>query len=55
MFNHGDYIRLRALASATDWNQVHEDDIDVYALNITNKTFSLAKECVPNKLSQFAS
>ena len=55
MFNQGDYDRLIALASATDWNQVHEDDIDVNALNITNKTFSLAKECIPNNLSQLAS
>ena len=55
MFNQGDYDRLMALVSATDWNQVHEDDIDVNALNITNKTFSLAKECIPNNLSQFAS
>ena len=48
-YDHGDYGRLRALTSLTDWNQLHDDDTDVYALNTTNKVLSLAKECIPNK------
>ena len=49
-YDHGKYNRLRALASTTEWTQVHDDNIDVYALNITNKVMSLAKECIPNKI-----
>ena len=32
-----------------DWASLRSDDINIYANNITEKIFSLSKECIPNK------
>ena len=43
-----DYDHMRALASITTWHSLQDDDVDKYALNLTNKTLHIAKECIPN-------
>ena len=43
-----DYDHMRALASITTWHSLQDDDVDNYALNLTNKTLHIAKECIPN-------
>ena len=47
-YEHGDHDLLRAFISSTDRNRLNEDDIDLYAFNITDKILSLAKKCILN-------
>ena len=41
---------MRALASTTNWHSLQDDDVDIYALNLTNKILHIAKECIPNRV-----
>ena len=38
---------MRALASITNWHSPQDDDVDIYALNLTYKILHIAKECIP--------
>ena len=49
-YDHGDYDIMRALASITNWHSLQDDDVDIYALNLTNKILHIAKECIPNRV-----
>ncbi|MCG7879453.1 MAG: reverse transcriptase domain-containing protein [Candidatus Thiodiazotropha taylori] len=48
-YDRGDYNELRNKARLVDWNSLQDNDINVYANNVTNKVSVLAKECIPNK------
>ena len=41
---------MRALASTTNWHSLQDDDVDIYALNLTNKILHIAKECIPSRV-----
>ena len=41
---------MSALASITNWHSLQDDDVDIYALNLTNKILHIAKECIPNRV-----
>ena len=41
---------MRALASTTNWHSLQDDDVDIYALNLTNKILHIAKECIPYRV-----
>ena len=49
-YDRGDYDYMRALASTTNWHSLQDDDVDVYALNLTNKILHIAKECIPYRV-----
>ena len=49
-YDRGDYDHMRALASTTNWHSLQDDDVDIYALNLTNKILNIAMECVPNRV-----
>ena len=49
-YEQGNYDLLRSKAAATDWDTLHDQDIDIYAQNITRHIISLAKDCIPNKI-----
>ena len=48
-YDHGDYHHMRALASITNWHSLQGDDVDIYALYLTNKILHIAKECISNR------
>ena len=37
------------MISNTDWETFRNDDIDIYAGNVTYHILNLTKECIPNK------
>ena len=41
---------LREKASSVNWNELQDDDINVYANNITNTILEISKQCIPNKV-----
>ena len=49
-YDGGDYDYMRALASTTNWHSLQDDDVDIYALNLTNKILHIAMECIPNQV-----
>ena len=49
MYDRADFDLLRQKAADFDWASLRSDDISIYANNITEKIFSLSKECIPNK------
>ena len=49
-YDKGDYNGLRNKARLTDWGSLQDNDIDVYVNNINNRVFTLAAECIPNKI-----
>ncbi|MCG8096816.1 MAG: hypothetical protein JAZ17_24870 [Candidatus Thiodiazotropha endolucinida] len=51
-YDRGDYNLLRTKAADTDWNTLRNDDVDVYASNIINHLLSIAKDCIPNKMTR---
>ena len=50
-YDKGDYNKLRNKARKTDWFSLQDNDIDIYANNISNRVIGLAAECIPNKRS----
>ena len=48
-YDKGDYNALRNKARQTDWNSLHDNDINTYANNISNQIVYIAAECIPNK------
>lgn len=49
-YDKGNYNNLRNKVRQTDWNSLQDDDIEIYANNISNQVSKLAAECIPNKL-----
>ena len=54
-YDRGDYNTLRNKARRVDWNSLHDNDIDVYANNVSNHVSVLAKECIPQEPPWIAS
>ena len=48
-YDKGDYNALRNKARQTDWDSLHDNDINTYANNISNHIVDIAAECIPNK------
>ena len=48
-YDKGDYNALRNKARQTDWDSLHDNDINTYANNISNQIVDIAAECIPNK------
>ena len=48
-YQEGDYELLKHMISNTDWETLRNDDIDIYAVNVTDHILNLTKECIPNK------
>ena len=48
-YQEGDYELLKHMISNTDWETFRNDDIDIYAINVTNHILNLMKGCTPNK------
>lgn len=48
-YNQGNYALLRSQAAAFNWTSLQNNDINIYAKNLTDKIISLAKSCIPNK------
>ena len=38
------------MASSTDWNALHNSDINVYAKRLIDKILEISKDCIPNKI-----
>ena len=49
-YDHGDYHHMRALASINSWHSLQGDDVDIYALFLTNKISHIAKKCISNRV-----
>ena len=49
-YEEGNYDLLRIKAAATDWDSLHDQNIDTKAQNITTHIISLAKDCILNKI-----
>ena len=48
-YDKGDYNALRNKARQTDWDSLHDNDINIYANNISNQIVDIAAVCIPNK------
>ena len=48
-YQEGDYELLKHMISNTDWETFRNDDIDIYAVNVTDHILNITKECIPNK------
>lgn len=48
-YERGNYDLLRQKAAETNWTLFQNDDINVYANNITDHIKNIATECIPNK------
>ena len=49
-YEQGDFQLLRSKAAETDWSALRDDNLDTYAINITTRLLSIAKDCIPNKI-----
>ena len=49
-YEQGDFQLLRSKAAETDWSAFRDDSLDTYAINITTRLLSIAKDCIPNKI-----
>ena len=48
-YDRGNYDLLREKASLFNWTELQDDDINIYAKNITDTIMDLSKQCIPNK------
>ena len=48
-YDDGDYGQLRQLIQEFNWQSLKNDDINVYAENVTNKILELCELAIPNK------
>lgn len=48
-YNRGDYDKLRQDFHSVNWQNCINNDIDIYAQNITNQIIQIAKNNIPNK------
>lgn len=49
LYDRGDFQSLSRELEETDWNSLHNNDIDIYATNITDKILRSASKHIPNK------
>ena len=49
LYDRGNYDLLREKASLLNWVELQDDDINIYAKNITDTIMDLSKQCIPNK------
>ena len=49
LYNKGNYEALSNELYETNWNNLINDDINIYAQNITDQIIKVAKRHVPNK------
>ncbi|MEW8545351.1 MAG: reverse transcriptase domain-containing protein, partial [Candidatus Thiodiazotropha sp.] len=48
-YDQGNYELLHNKATAFDWDNIKDNDINTYANNINTAVTSIAKECIPNR------
>ena len=51
-YEQGDYDLLRQMAASTNWVVLHDPDINIHALNISEHIQEIAKECIPNRTTR---
>ena len=49
LYDRGNYEALSSELNETNWNSLKNDDINIYAQNITDKIITAAKRHIPNK------
>ena len=49
LYDRGDYNSLRQETSNTNWDDIINEDLDIYATNLSNHIISLAEKHIPNK------
>ena len=49
-YERGDYDLLRHKISHTNWGELVNNDVNIYATNITETLMNLSSLCIPNKL-----
>ena len=49
LYDRGDYNSLRQETSNTNWEDIINEDLDIYATNLSNHITSLAEKHIPNK------
>ena len=49
-YDDGNYEMLRQKASATNWNDFQNNDINTYCENLTEHLQSITEMCIPNKV-----
>ena len=49
LYDRGDYDSLRKETSNTNWDDIVNEDLDIYATNLSNHIISLAEKNIPNK------
>ena len=48
-YKDGDYEILKETFRNSDWESLVNEDIDVYATNVTDHILQMSSECIPNK------
>ena len=48
-YKDGDYENLKEKFRNSDWESLVNEDIDVYATNVTDHILQMSSECIPNK------
>ena len=49
LYNRGDYQTLTHELTGTDWNSLKDNNVDVYAQNVTDRILYLVNKHIPNK------
>ena len=49
LYDKGDYVTFSRELAETNWDALKNDDIDAYAINITERITDLANKYIPNK------
>ena len=49
LYDRGDYNSLRHETSNTNWDDIINEDVDIYSTNLSNHIISLAEKHIPNK------
>ena len=49
-YNEGDYNLLNNKFANFDWTSVENDDVNIYAEQLTDTILSISKTCIPNKI-----
>ena len=48
-YKDGDYENLKEKFCNSDWESLVNEDIDVYATNVTDHILQMSSGCIPNK------
>ncbi|MCG8047764.1 MAG: hypothetical protein N0E48_19410, partial [Candidatus Thiodiazotropha endolucinida] len=49
LYHRGDYQTLSRELNETNWNSLKDDDVDIYAKNVTDAILNLVNKHIPNK------